>query len=153
MQRARVIGIGQAAAGDDGVGLAVLDALERMPVPPGVQLLRVAEPTALIPLLEDAPRAVLVDAVVGAGQPGEVLTVPASAIDARVPGLVSTHGVSVGQAVALAEALSGERALADVWVVAVCIDPPEKLAHGLSEPVAAAVPRAARAVIAKLEEE
>ena len=45
--RARVIGLGQAAAGDDGVGLAVLDALRARGVPADVELVRATEDVAL----------------------------------------------------------------------------------------------------------
>jgi hydrogenase maturation protease len=149
--RARVIGIGRASAGDDGVGLAVVDALRAAAIGPGVELHSVAEPTALIPLLDGATRVVLVDAVVGAGQAGEVLALSADDLDDAAPRLFSTHGVSVAQALALARALAPGSAT-DVRIVAVCIARPAGPAHGLSAEIAAAVPRAAAAVLARIEE-
>ncbi len=150
--RARVIGIGRASAGDDGVGLAVVDALRAAPLGSGVELCNVAEPTALIPLLEGASRVVLVDAVVGAGRAGEVLALSADDLDDAAPRLFSTHGVSVAQALALARALAPDGPSADVKIVAVCIARPTGPAHGLSTEIAAAVPRAAAAVVACIEE-
>ena len=38
--RARIIGLGQAAAGDDGVGLAVLEWLQARGVPPDIEVVR-----------------------------------------------------------------------------------------------------------------
>ena len=150
--RTRVIGIGRASAGDDGVGLAVVDALRAASLGSGVDLCNVSEPTALIPLLEGASRVVLVDAVVGAGRAGEVLALSADDLDDVAPRLFSTHGVSVAQALALARALAPDGPSADVKIVAVCIARPAGPAHGLSAPIAEAVPRAAAAVVACIEE-
>ena len=50
--RARIIALGQAAAGDDGVGLAVLERLRAEGVPPDVELVRAPEDFALVHLLE-----------------------------------------------------------------------------------------------------
>ncbi len=63
--RARVIALGQPAAGDDGVGLAVLEALRARNIE-GVELCAVAEATAMIPLLEITTPVIVVDAAVGA---------------------------------------------------------------------------------------
>jgi hydrogenase maturation protease len=138
--------MGQTCAGDDGVGFAVLEALRRGGVPEGVELLGVAEPTALISLLDAAVPVLLVDAAVGAGAAGEVLSLPASALETRRPRLLSSHGLGVAEALSLARALSPEAAAAEVWVVAVCIDRPRELRHGLSPAIARAVPRAVAAV-------
>jgi hydrogenase maturation protease len=140
--------MGQTCAGDDGVGFAVLEALRRGGVPEGVELVGVAEATALIPLLDAAVPALLVDAAVGAGEAGEVLSLPATALETRRPRLLSSHGVGVAEAVALARALSPEAGAAEVWVVAVCIDRPGELRHGLSPAIARAVPRAVAAALA-----
>jgi|CZKU01.1.fsa_nt_gi hydrogenase maturation protease len=149
--RARVIGIGQASAGDDGVGLAVLDALRRESLPSGVELVRVAEPTALIPLFDGGTPMILVDAVVGAGEPGDLLSLPLDALDDKGPRLLSTHGVGVAPAVALARTLSPEAKATNVWIVAICIERPDALRNGLSPAIAAAVPRAVLAVLARVE--
>ena len=69
----RVIGLGQRVAGDDGVGLCVLDALEQDP-PAGVELCRVADAAQLVELVQGAERVVVVDAAVAAGPPGTVRT-------------------------------------------------------------------------------
>ena len=46
--RARVIALGQAAAGDDGVGFAILEEIRRRGVPAGVELTSAPDPTALL---------------------------------------------------------------------------------------------------------
>lgn len=80
--RARVVGLGQRVAGDDGVGLAILERLRRTGVGPGVELFEVAEATALLPLLETPHPVFVVDAVVGAGPVGEVVDLSAEEIGA-----------------------------------------------------------------------
>lgn len=134
----RVIGLGQRVAGDDGVGLCVLDALARDP-PPGVELRRVSDSAQLVELVQGARRVVVVDAAVAAGPTGTVRTIEASALADSAVAPVSTHGVSVGQALDLARVLAGGE-LPPVVIVAIAIDPPNGYSTELSEPVRAAVP-------------
>jgi hypothetical protein len=78
--RARVIGLGQALAGDDGVGLAVLERLGAAGVPDGVELVSARDESALLALLETPAPVVLLDAVLG-GRPGEVVELGRSAAE------------------------------------------------------------------------
>lgn len=145
MTHGRIIGVGQPFAGDDGAGLAVIDLLRRSELPPGIAVEKVREPTALVPLLdEEGMRLVIVDAVL-AEPAGEVLDLDAAEVESRRLSSVSSHGVSVGEALALGRATSvSGRPRADVRVVAITIARPRSGAVGLSPAVAAAVPRAAR---------
>lgn len=145
---ARVIGLGQAAAGDDGVGFAVLDWLRRRGPRPGVELMAAREAGALVALLATERRVIIVDAVVGGGAPGAVHTLGLDEL-ARV-GLtpISSHGVGVAEVVALVALLGA--APPSVQMVAVSIARPARPVFGLSPAVAAAVPRAAARVLALL---
>ncbi len=147
----RVIGIGQDAAGDDGVGLAVVRALRTRGVPPGVELLEVPEPTALIGLLETPAIVILVDAIAGA-EPGHVLTLAPEEVEAVALRPLSTHGVGVLQAIAIARTLAGAAVSPRIRIVGVGILPPVAYRQALSPAVRAAVPRAAAAILALLEE-
>ena len=149
---ARVIGLGQPAAGDDGVGLAILDRIREMGAPAGTMLFEAREATSLIPLLETAEPIVLVDAVVGHGTVGEVLELDAHALGLRPEGprALSTHGVDVGQAIALARVLSPGAISSRIWLVGVTIARPDRYVHGLSPAVRAAIPRAALAVLTRV---
>lgn len=148
----RVIGLGQAAAGDDAVGLAVLRFLRNAQTPEGTELLTAPDATALLSLLETPRHVIVVDAVVADGAIGRVLEfdagVLATASGAARP--VSTHGVDVAQAIALARLLSAAHVSPSIWVVGVTIAPPRAYFEGLSPAVEAAVPAAARAVMARL---
>ena len=140
----RVIGLGQRVAGDDGVGLCVLDALEQDP-PAGVELCRVADAAQLVELVQGAERVVVVDAAVAAGPPGTVRTLDAAALADSALAPVSTHGVGVGQALELATVLPGG-VLPPIVSVAIAIDRPSGYSTELSGPVRAAVALAATKV-------
>jgi hydrogenase maturation protease len=142
--RALVIGLGQPAAGDDGVGIAVLERLHADGVPPGVELRRAVEPTALVELLTVDVPVVLVDAV-ASGTPGEVLELGPDELAGRGAAPYSTHGLDVEGAIALARALE-PRLTPSLRIVAVGITRPPRPAPGLSPAIAAAVPRAAARV-------
>ena len=143
-RRRRIVGLGQAAAGDDRVGLAVIDHLRRSALPPDIRIGEVREPSALIPMLGETPgRLVIVDAVL-AEPAGEVLDLDADALEARGLASVSSHGLSVGQALALARAtMSEDASVPDVRVVAITTARPIGVRKGCRRAVAASVPRAA----------
>jgi hydrogenase maturation protease len=143
--RARVIGLGQRAAGDDGVGLAVLDALRARGVPAGVEIMHAPEASELVPLLQTPATVVVVDAVLGA-PPGVVLQLTPGELAASASSPVSTHGMGVAQAIALAGALS-ELISPTICVIAVTIARPDGYRNGLSPAVAAAVPAAVDRVL------
>jgi hydrogenase nickel insertion protein HypA len=147
---ARVVGLGQRAAADDGVGLAVIDALRARGVPDGVELHACAEASALVELLRTRAPVVLVDAVVGAGAPGEVVALDPDRIDGRGPTPLSTHGVGVVEALAIARALYPAEVSPRVSVVGVAIEPPGRYSPELSPAVARAVPRAAARALSLL---
>ena len=132
-----VVGIGQLAAGDDGVGLAVARALAAR----GHEVRESADASAVLALLEAARRVVIVDAVVGGGAPGAVLRLDPAALAAG-PAPLSSHGIGVAEAIELARTLYGEGA-ARVAIVGVAIERPARAALGLSPAVAAAVEPAA----------
>jgi hydrogenase maturation protease len=144
--RARVIALGQAAAGDDGVGFAILEELRRTGVPADVELIGAAEATALIPLLETPAAVVVVDAA-EAEPAGEVLTLGPEDLALGDVRCVSTHGMSVAEAIGLACRLSPETVSPSVRVVAVTITRPDRLHYGLSPGVAGAVRRAADTIL------
>src|SRR3990172_10144127 len=138
---ARIIALGQPAAGDDGVGLAVLERL-RAAVTGGVELCVAAAATDLLPLLPTPAPVVLVAA--RRGEPaGEVREVAPEALDARSPSAVSSHGLGVGETIATARALYPETIAPRISVVAVAIGRPSSYREGLSPGVAAAVDGAA----------
>lgn len=138
----RVIGIGQAHAGDDGVGLQVVEALRQLG-DPGNECIALSDPSELVEYLQTEIPVVVVDAVLG--EPiGTVVELEPEKLDVTASG-VSTHGVTVAQAIALARSLGGAFP-ASLRVVGITIAPPTRFRLGLSPQVAAAVPAAIRQV-------
>jgi hydrogenase maturation protease len=136
-----VVGIGQPMAGDDGVGIAVAELLARQ----GIAVRMAADASPVLSLLEDGARVIAVDAVVGAGRPGEVMLLEGEQVAAGVAAAapVSTHGLGLADAIGLARALHGDAAARAVTVVGVVIERPRALGAGLSPAIAAAVAPAA----------
>jgi hydrogenase maturation protease len=141
--------VGERIAGDDGVGPAVIDRLRGEPLPADVGLVELSDPSALVPLLDETHgRLVVVDAVL-AEPPGEVRALDLAALETAALTPVSSHGLSVGQALALAAATRAPAAASpEVRVVAINIGRPTRGLPGLSPAVAASVPRAARVALA-----
>lgn len=147
MTVARVIGLGARAAGDDGVGLVIVDEL-RTRAPADVELVQVAEPSAVIPLLATSMPVVIVDAVViDRSGPGQVVELGADSLPHGVRA-VSTHGLGLVRALAIARLLADSgRDPPSIRIVGVTIEVPGVPALGLSAAVAAAVPRAVAYVL------
>ncbi len=135
---AAVLALGSAGGGDDAVGLQVGALIT------GAQR---GDATALVDLLAEHALVVLIDAVIGP-EPGRVRELTEADLDGELRP-VSSHAVSVPQAVQLARVLHpGGGRLA---IVGVEIAPPAPGAS-LSPPVAAAIPRAVAAVTRILKE-
>lgn len=151
----RIIAIGEPEAGDDGVGPAVIAHLLATGGLGAAELVTVGEASALVPLLEFDGVVILVDALLGVAAPGEVFALAPEALDVRALAPLSTHGIGVGQAIALARMLAPERVAATILIVGVAIERPRRLGAELSAPVAAAVAAAAervRALVARVRE-
>jgi hydrogenase maturation protease len=132
---ARIIGVGQAFAGDDGVGREVASRLREV----GVDAAIVDGGSGLLNLLIDATSKVfVVDAVVGGGVPGSLRILSVDDLD-RGPRPVSSHGLTVEHAIALARRFSPKL---DICIVGIAIEEPRQSHQGLSPDVAASVPNA-----------
>lgn len=145
--RTLVVGIGQPFGGDDAVGLAVAEKLRTM----GIPACTVPDGAALATALAGAERAVIIDAVAGGGPAGTVLHLSGDELCERAGAApVSSHGLSVPDAVALARALGGA---AETHLIGVAIEPREGVSTTLGPEVAAAVEIAAARVRALLGDE
>jgi hydrogenase maturation protease len=101
-----VVGVGNPARADDGVGPAVAARVAALGLP-GVRVVVHAEPLALLDELDGSGRVVVVDAVRGTGPPGlvHVRVVDRDGLPRSSPGLAGTHGFGVAEVVELARAL------------------------------------------------
>ena len=147
---ARVIALGQRTAGDDGIGPAILDRLRAIG-PPGVELVEIADASAVIPLIATPALVVIVDAVVIDGRtPGDVVELDASALPPRTRTL-STHGLDLSRAIAIGRAVAPAGATAPrLRLVGVVIAPPDRVTAELSPSVGRAIAGAVQAVLAEI---
>lgn len=104
-----VICVGNPDRGDDGVALAVLDALRATPVD-GVDVAAArADPATLMALWEGRRAAILVDAVRSGGAAGRIHRIDCSARDGDVPLVgaqpASSHALGLGTALRLGREL------------------------------------------------
>lgn len=134
-----IVGIGHAAAGDDGVGLAVVRELACR----GFAVRESADASILLGLLEEAHQVVVIDAVTGAGPPGSVVRIEPDALASAGATPLSSHGLGVAEAIAIARCLYGPAALEAVAIIGVSIERPRAPTRGLSAEIAAAVRPAA----------
>ncbi|MGE5225599.1 MAG: hydrogenase maturation protease [Planctomycetaceae bacterium] len=150
MRRARVIGCGNPHAGDDAAGLLVAAAL-RDRVPEGVEVVEAGPASRVLDLLDGVDVAIVVDAVRSPGgerAPGTLVRAEAGpdGLPASLRSSLSSHGLGVAEAVALAAALGRAPRVVVHGVEAADVgvgSPP-------SAPVAAALPRLQAAVLADL---
>lgn len=145
--RGRIVGLGQPAAGDDGVGPAVLARLRERGVPEGVELVAAAEASALVDLVQLDGPVVVVDAVL-AEPSGRVVVVSADDLEAGALSTLSTHGLSAGGAIALARQVAPGAVSRRIAIVGVTIAHPRRYTYSLSPEVLAALDDAADAALA-----
>jgi hydrogenase maturation protease len=151
-----IVGIGEPMAGDDAVGIRVVERLRALPELRELELVTLRDPSELCALLPGYERALIVDARLDPERAGEVEL--ASSFDvgrARIAGgtqrALSSHGVDTLSALELGRVLAEERGFPSVALLTVAIARPDRLRDGLSEPVSRAVGEAVRRAVAWAE--
>ena len=144
----RVVGVGSPGAGDDAAGVLavrrVRAELERL----GVEVVEIAAAAHLLDALQGVDAVLVVDAVRAPGlRPGALVRVEAGpeGLPVELGGSLSSHGLGVAEAVALAAALPEPPR-----VVVLGVQVAEARAGApVSDPVAAALPELAARVLAE----
>lgn len=136
----KIVAAGNAFYGDDGVGAAVLEAIREDDLFPGAELIDIqTDALALLDHFESGAYHVIVDAAQMGLEPGEVAAFRPDEVRLRIrQDNLSVHGFGLAEAFALAEQTG--RMPEDVLIVGV--EPARiEINTGLSDAVAAAVPR------------
>ena len=104
-RRTVVIGLGNPIMGDDGLGIAALERLREMwDIPPEVELVDGGTwGLNLLPIIEDAERVLLIDAIDVAARPGTETVIPRERLPRYLATKISPHQVDLCDVLALAE--------------------------------------------------
>jgi len=143
-----VIGVGSPLMGDDGLGLAALETLRRVGAfDPHVELLDGGTwGMNILPFLETADRALILDAIDAGREAGEVVELEGDALPRFFSTKLSPHQIDLKEVLALAE-LRGTLP----EVVALGIQPSSiEMRAEVSPLVADALPRLVEAALARL---
>jgi hydrogenase maturation protease len=143
-----VMGVGNILRGDDGFGVAVLNEVGTRAVPANVDLLDAG--TSIIDLMEELNgrrKVVVIDAVRGGQSPGTLYRFSPEDVAAEAVPADSLHQVGLLETLRLAELVDCR----PEQVVIIGAQPEDtSLKIGLTEAVAAAVPRAVEMVMAEI---
>ena len=136
-----VFGIGNPNRSDDAVGPLILDALQAAELPEGVELIPfMGDGTGLTLALQNCRRAILIDAVLDNGPPGDLVIIDCN--NQQLPPqqyLCSSHGFGLGEAIEMARALG----TLPPWCFILGVRASKlETGHELSREVQDAIPRA-----------
>ncbi|MEV6426403.1 hydrogenase maturation protease [Nocardia sp. NPDC051463] len=144
-----VIGVGNAYRRDDGIGPAVASCVEKLFIPGVFVAVSDGEPAGLLDLWAGADLAVIIDAILcEPATPGRIRRTDLDALGRTTTTTASTHSLGISDALPLGCALGK---FPDKLVVLAVEAARLDYGVGLSESVAAAVPRAVEAVLTELE--
>jgi len=143
-----VLGLGNVIMGDEGVGVHVVRAVEKHPLPSGVECLDGGTGGfILLEPLQSADRIILIDASADGNQIGTVTrTTPQFARD--YPPTLTAHDIGVKD---LLDAFYMQGGTRDVILYAITIDPLQKLNMSLSPEIARAAAEAERRILDELQ--
>jgi hydrogenase maturation protease len=143
--RLLILGLGNLLCGDDGLGVLAAQAIaETRALPEGAQVLDGGTlGLALLPYLEDAEQAILIDAIDADGLPGTLVRLEGDAVGPAVAGRLSVHQVGVSD---LIEAARWRGRVPPTLVLLGSVPETTELGIGLSPRVQATFPQLVEAV-------
>ncbi len=144
--RLLILGLGNLLCSDDGLGALVAGAIAKTrEIPEGVQVLDGGTlGLALLPYLEDAERAILVDAIQADAPPGSLVRLEGEDVGPAVAARLSVHQVGVSD---LIEAARWRDRVPPTLVLLGVVPQTTDLGVGLSAPVQAAAGDLLRLVV------
>ncbi len=105
-----ILGIGNLLLKDEGVGIHVLQALKDAPFPPDVELELIDGGTSpdVFYLLDGADKLIIIDAVLGGGDPGSVYRFRANDVVAEDKPILSLHQMGLLEGLKMMEQMASE---------------------------------------------
>jgi hydrogenase maturation protease len=150
MTTSAVIGLGNPLMGDDGFGLAALTRLRDEWTLENVELADGGTwGMSLLPVIEDAERVVLLDAIAAGAKPGEIVVLERDRLPIYLTRKLSPHQVDLRDVLAAAEL----RGTLPRETVAIGVQPQSvEMGLDLTPQIDAAIDRAVEVVVARLRE-
>jgi hydrogenase maturation protease len=147
-EKTLVLGLGNVLMGDEGVGVHVVRALEKHPLPANVECLDGGTGGfVLLEPLQSAGRVLIVDAAADGNPPGTVTrTTPRFSRD--YPPTLTAHDIGVKD---LLDVFYIQGGGPDVVLYAIAIDPQQPISMELSAGTAKAAEEAVKKILAELE--
>lgn len=144
-----VLGLGNILLRDEGVGVRVVEAMEGINLPPGVEILDGATAGLdLLDVLADRRKVIVIDAIGGDSEPGTVLRLNSEDLAPRNGQVVSLHQIGLLETLAAARQLD----IAPDEVIVLGVTPRDVgCGLALSPQTARLVPRIIEFVLAELE--
>ena len=139
-----VLGIGNPLCRDDGIGIRIVAEMREGGKYPGIEIIDGGAAPDLFSLLdEDVSKLIIVDALRGGGQPGEIYRLKLGAENIADEAPASLHGMGILDSLKLMRQLG--RRLPEVIIIGI---EPEDVSHGLrlSPAIEALVPGLIKAV-------
>ena len=151
--KTQILGIGNSILSDDGVGVHVVERLKAEEVPPGVVLtVGGAGGSALIDMIEEGDRLIMVDAIVTGAPPGTIHELSVQDIVSTVPiHLGSSHVFDFLTILGLGKEVLGKKIPSEIMIIAVEVADITTFSEECTPPVKDAVNRVVRLVKSKLK--
>jgi len=147
-----VVCLGNELVGDDGVGIRIGRVLERLPLPPSVDvMIRPNLGLELIELLDEYERVVIVDALTSGRAPGTCVRLDPSETVRMASCPSCSHSLGIPEILQLVERMHPEQADRAVVIVGVEAASIDQFEVGLSESVCLALPDAVATVVDALD--
>lgn len=149
-ERTVVVGLGNPLMGDDGIGLAALERLRHYAFLPMVELVDGGTwGMNLLPIVEDAHRLLLLDAINVNAQPGALVVLERDQLPRYLSTKISPHQVDLSDVLALAEL----RGHLTPYTVAIGLQPERiEMVAGLTAGVERQLDRMVAAALSRLAE-
>ncbi|MEM3585821.1 MAG: hydrogenase maturation protease [Candidatus Jordarchaeaceae archaeon] len=140
MKRVVIIGVGNLLLGDEGVGVHVVEELNKRNLPSNVKVFDGGTGgIALLSLMDEAEKVIIVDAVLGGGEPGEIYLLDVDKLMKGVVKFFSLHEMNLSSVLRIGKELG--KLPPELIIVGIEPKNYKEYSMELSPEVKAAVPR------------
>lgn len=95
IEQTAIVGIGNLLLKDEGVGIHVVNALQKMALPHNIKLIDGGTSPELMPYITDASRLIVIDAMETGDEPGSVYRLHLDELNIETARMTSTHEINL----------------------------------------------------------